>query len=222
MDGSVKLSTSGTPGSRLLPPLISNFKTLYPDTDFLIKTQKSVSVIESIKQNKFDLGIIVSSECKLNKPEFVEKILYKDRIVIGVSNDHPLALRKSISVNELSNMPLIVSVKNTVSRQAIDEFFHRYSIPFTIAYEIENMSMIKTMVEKNLGIAFFSSLEIRKEVESKWLHTVEIEDVPLYRYVNVIYHKDHELSPATKAFYNFIFNPDNQVDFLKNNQKGCS
>ena len=118
-------------------------------------------------------------------------------------------------------MPLIVSVKNTVSRQAMDKFFHQYSIPFKIAYEIENMSVIKTMVEKNLGIAFFSSLEIRKEVESKWLHPVEIEDVPLYRYVNVIYHKNHELSPATKAFYNFIFDSENQVGFLRNNQKNC-
>lgn len=222
MDGSVKISTSGTPGSRLLPPLISTFKDAYPDTNFSIKTQKSVAVIESIKQNHCDLGIIVNSECKLDKPELIEKILYKDRIVIGVSNEHPLALRNSISVNELSNMPLIVSVKNTVSRQAMDKFFHQYSIPFTIAYEIENMSMIKTMVEKNLGIAFFSSLEIRKEVESNWLHTVEIEDVPLYRYVNVIYHKNHELSPATKAFYNFIFDPDNQVNFLKNNKAECS
>jgi len=221
MDGSVKISTSGTPGSRLLPLLISNFKGVYPDTDFSIKTQKSISVIESIKQNHFDLGIIVSSECKLQKQELVENILYKDQIVIGVSNEHPLSLRKSISVNELSNMPLIVSSKNTVSRQAMDKFFHQYSIPFIIAYEIDNISMIKTMVENNLGIAFFSSLEIRKEVESKWLHTVEIEDVPLYRYINVIYHKNHELSPATKAFYEFIFNPDNQVGFLRNNQKGC-
>jgi DNA-binding transcriptional LysR family regulator len=222
MDGSVKIATSGTPGSRLLPGFISNFKKEYPDTGFTIKTQKSVSVIESIKQNHFDLGIIVSDECNLNKQELVDKNLYKDRIVIGVSNEHPLALRNSISVNELSNKPLIVSVKNTVSRQAMDKFFHQYSIPFTIAYEIENISVIKTMVEKNLGIAFFSTLEIRKAVESKWLHTIEIEDVPLYRYVKVIYHKNHELSPATKAFYNFIFNPENQNSFIRNSNTKCS
>lgn len=222
MNGSIKIATSGTPGSRLLPTIISDFKETYPETNFLIKTQKSVSVIDSIKQNHSDLGVIVSDECNLNKQELIDKNLYKDRIVIGVSNKHPLALRNSISVNELSNMPLIVSVKNTVSRQAMDKFFHQYSIPFKIAYEIENMSMIKTMVEKNLGIAFFSSLEIRKEVESNWLHTVEIEDVPLYRYVKIIYHKNHELSPATKAFYDFIFDPENQVGFLKNNKADCS
>jgi LysR family transcriptional regulator, transcriptional activator of the cysJI operon len=221
MNGTIKLCSSGTPGSRLLPSLISDFSKEYPDTTFSIKTQKSAAVIESIKQNQFDLGIIVSSQCKLDKQELVEKVLYKDEILIGVSNDHPLAMRKSIGVNELSNLPLIVSVKNTVSRQAMDSFFHKYSIPFKIAYEIENMSMIKTMVEKNLGIAFFSSLEIKKEVDSKWLHTVEIEDVPLYRYVNVIYHKNHELSPATKAFYDFIFDPEKQMSFLRLNEKDC-
>ena len=221
MDGSVKLTTSGTPGARLLPSLISGFKEDYPDIDFSIKTQKSISVIESIKQNQFDLGIIVCSECKLDRQELIEKNLYKDRIVIGVSNKHSLAGRKSIKVSELSNMPLIVSAKNTVSRQVMDNFFNKHSIPYSIAYEIENISMIKTMVEKNLGIAFFSSLEIQKEVESQWLHTVEIEDVPLYRYVNVIYHKNHELSPATKAFYNFIFDPNRRDAIVKNNMTKC-
>jgi DNA-binding transcriptional LysR family regulator len=119
-------------------------------------------------------------------------------------------------------MPLIVSLKNTVSRQALDKLFHQYSIPFKIAYEIENKSMIKTMVEKNLGIAFFSTLEIRKEVESNWMHTLEIEDDPFYRYIHVIYHKNHELSPAAKAFYNFIFDSEKQVEFLKENETNCT
>ncbi len=213
MDGSIKLTTSGTPGARLLPPIISSFKQKYPETDFSIKTQKSSSVIETIKHNHFDLGVIVCSECNTDRKELIEKVLYKDRVVIGVSNKHPLALQGSISVSKLSEMPLIVSVKNTVSRQAIDKFFHQYSRPFTIAYEIENMSMIKTMVENNLGIAFFNSLEIRKEVESKLIHTVEIEDIPLYRYVSVIYHRNHELSPSAKAFYEFMFTPLEKTEF---------
>ncbi len=218
MDGSIKLGTSVLPGARLLPTIISYFKNDFPDTTFSIKTQKSASVVESIKQNHFDLGLIVSSECKLNKQELIERVLYKDRIVIGVSNNHPLTIRKSITVNELSNMPLIVSLKNTVSRQALDRLFHQYSIPFKIAYEIESKSMIKTMVENNLGISFFSTLEIRKEVESHWMHTLEIEGDPLYRYTHVIYHKNHELSPTAKAFYNFMFDPEKQVEFLKDNE----
>lgn len=103
MDGSIKLGVSGLPGARLLPTIISHFKNDFPDTTFSIITQKSAAVVDSIKQNQFDIGLIVSSECKLNRQELVEKVLYKDRIVIGVSNQHPLAIRKSITVNELSN-----------------------------------------------------------------------------------------------------------------------
>lgn len=221
-DGSIKLGVSGLPGARLLPTIISYFKNDFPDTTFSIKAQKSAAVVDSIKQNHFDLGLIVSSECNLNRQELVDKVLYKDRIVIGVSNKHPLAKRKSVNVSELSSMPLIVSLKNTVSRQALDKLFHQYSIPFNIAYEIENKSMIKTMVEKNLGIAFFSTLEIRKEVESNWIHTLEIEDAPFYRYVHVIYHKNHELSPTAMAFYDFMFNPEKQKQFLRENEAECS
>ena len=114
MDGSIKLGVSGLPGARLLPTIISNFKNDFPDTTFSIKAQKSAAVMDSIKQNHFDLGLIVSSECNLNKQELVDKVLYKDRIVIGVSNKHPLAKRKSINVSELSSMPLIVSFSNLI------------------------------------------------------------------------------------------------------------
>ena len=77
------------------------------------------------------------------------------------------------------------------------------------------------MVEKNLGIAFFSTLEIKKEVESNWMHTLEIEDDPFYRYIHVIYHKNHELSPTAKAFYDFMFAPDKQMQFLRENETEC-
>lgn len=219
--GSVKLGASGLPGARLLPLMISNFQDIFPDVTFSIKNQQSAAVVESIKQNHIDLGLIVNTECKINKPELVERVLYKDKIVVGVSKKHPLSDRTSINVSELSNLPLIVSLKNTVSRKALDKLFYQYSIPFNIAYEIENKSMIKTMVEMNLGISLFSTLEVKKEVESDWLHTLEIEDIPFYRFIQVIYHKNHELSPSAKAFYDFIFDLVNREQILGNTETEC-
>ncbi len=219
--GYIKLGVSGLPGASLLPGIISNFKNRFPATTFYIKTQRSAAVVESIKQNNFDLGLIVGSDCKLNRPELVEKVLYKDRIVLGVSKKHPLGSRRSVKVEELTNLPLIVSLKNTVSRQALDKLFHEYSFQFNIAYEIDSKSMIKAMVEKNLGIGFFSTLEIRKEVESGLIHSLEIENTPIYRYIHVIYHKNHELSPSAKAFYSFIFNPLEQAEYLRDNESEC-
>ncbi len=214
-EGSVKLGVSVLPGTRMIPLILSQFKKLFPDITFSIDILKSATIIEALKQNKYDLGLIVSSDHSKKRPEFVENLIHRDKIVVGVSPDHPLAEKSSIKIKELSGLPLIVSLKNTVSRQALDKFLHQHSLPFTIAYEIESKSMMKTMVESNLGIAFFSTLEIQKEVELNWIHSLEIEDDSITRDIQAVYHKNHELSPSAKAFYDFMTNPDTQPLFTE-------
>jgi len=213
-EGFIKLGVSGLPGARLLPAMISTFNEQYRDVSFSIKEQKSAAIIDMLKQKQIDLGIIVNSEEVINVQGLEEKLLYKDKFVVGISYDHPLAKQKTINAKEIIKLPLIVSQKDTVSRQALDRISNQFSIPFNIAYEIENKSMAKTMVERNLGIAFFSTLEIKKEVESKLIHVLELEDVPFYRYIQVVYNESRVLSPAVRTFYDYIFDLDNQKEFI--------
>ena len=203
-EGSVKIGVSELPGARLIPSCLSEFLNTYPKVHVSITAKKSSEISELVKTNKVDIGIIGNSSPEISAGDFKGTTIYKDRIVAALSPDHPLAGKESLTVKELSNQPLIVSLKNTVSRQAIDKLFHRLNIPYKIAYEIENKSMIKTMIEKNLGISFFSFLEIEKESEYGCLKTLSISDYPFYRYIQIIYHKNKNLSPTQKAFYDFI------------------
>ncbi|MBB6482181.1 LysR family transcriptional regulator [Spirochaeta isovalerica] len=212
--GSIKLGVSGLPGARLLPAALSRFREIYPDIHISIREKKSAGVLDLLKLKKFDLGLIVSSEENINTSIIGAEVLYRDKYVVGVSYDNPLARKKSIGVKDLSQNPLIVSPKDTVTHQAIIDLYNRLSLPLNIEYEIENKSMMKTMVEKNLGIAFFSSLEIKKEVESQLICPLELEGIPFYSYIQLAYNKTKELNPASKAFHDFIFNIDEQDNFI--------
>ncbi len=203
-EGTVKLGVSELPGARLVPSCLSSFLRNYPNVKFSITTKTSSMIIKMIKTNKLDIGIIGSSTPNILQPEITGTIIYRDEIVAAVSTDHFFAKKKSITVKDLAGQPVIVSLRNTVSRQAIDRLFHRSGIPHTIAYELGNKAMIKAMVEKNLGIAFFSYLEIKKEAESGWIKTLPISDYPFYRYIQIISHKNKELSPSQKRFYDYL------------------
>lgn len=209
--GSIRLGTSNLPGARFVPDCLASFLKKHPLIQFSIDTTTTQNILNLIKQQKLELGIIGSSDEKLNKPELVCKTLFRDEVVLAVSREHPLAERESIKVHELANLPVIASLKNTVTRQAIDKFFHKFSVPCKIAYEISNKSMIKNMVEKNLGISFFSRLEIHREIEMNWLKMLIVEEAPVYRYILVVNHKNRDFSPSLQLFYDFLFdcwNPD--------------
>jgi len=203
-EGSVKLGVSELPGARLIPSCISVFLKQYPHVNFAITAKKSSVILDMIRNNKLDMGIVGSSYPEITKTDITGTTIYKDRIVVAISRDHPLAESDEIQVKDLSDIPVIVSLKNTVSRQAIDRLFNKLGIPYRIAYEIDNKEMIKTMVEKNMGIAFFSYLEIKKESESGWIKTLNISDYPFYRYILAVHHKNKELSPSQKAFHDFL------------------
>ncbi len=203
-EGSIKLGVSELPGARLIPSCLASFLNEYPNVRFAITTRKSSMIVKLIKTNKLDIGIIGSSTPEILHHEITGAVLYRDKIVAAMSMDHPFAKRKSITLKDLANQPIIVSLRNTVSRQAIDKLFKRSGIPYTIAYELGNKAMIKTMVEKNMGIAFFSYLEVKKEAESGWIKTLSISDYPFYRYIQIIYHNNKDLSSSQKRFYDYL------------------
>lgn len=203
-EGAIQLGVSELPAARLIPSRIASFLIKYPNVNFSITAKKSSVIINLIKANKLDMGIIGASTPELTTLDIEGTMIYKDEIVVAMSNHHPLADKDTISVSDLSNQPVIVSLKNTVSRQAIDKLFNRLNIPYKIAFEIDNKEMIKALVEKNLGIAFFSYLEIKNEAESGWIKTLPISDYPFYRYIHVIHHQNKQLSSSQKAFFDFL------------------
>jgi|SRR6056297_2206251 len=203
--GSIRLGTSNLPGARLVPNCLAAFLKKHPSVNFSIETTNTQNTLTMLKQQKIDLGIIGNSTETLNRPELLCKTLYRDEVVVAVSMEHPFANRNSVKVEELSGLPIIASLKNTVTRQAIDKFFHKFSIPCKIAYEISNKSMIKNMVEKNLGISFFSRLEINRETDMQWLKMLTVEEAPVYRYILAVHHKNKEFSPSLSLFYDFLF-----------------
>jgi len=203
-EGSVKLGVSELPGARLIPSCLSAFIKKYPHVDFAINAKKSSIIVELVKSKKLDLGVVGSSSSKISKPDIEGSVIYKDKIVVALSKEHPLAAKDEVAVHELMDQPIIVSLRNTVSRHAIDRLFRKSGITYKRAYEIGNKAMIKTMVEKNLGIAFFSYLDIKKESELGWIKTMIVSDYPFYRYVLAIRHRNKQLSESQKLFYNFL------------------
>ena len=214
-DGSIRLGVSNLPGARLVPSCLSKFLSVHPRVTFLITAENSQTILEMLRRNKLDLAIIGARDEDLKTPELVGRVLLRDEIVLAVSKSHPLAVRDSVNVADLSDLPIIVPLKNTVSRQAVDRLFRRHSVPHRIAYEIDNKAMIKSMVEHNLGVAFFSRLEVEKEAKSEWIKILSVQDAHLSRRIHVLHHRDKELSPSCTLFYEFLFRHENPERILR-------
>ena len=203
-EGQISIGTSSLPGAHIIPEYLSMYKLKYPDVTFNMTVSKAVRIREMVAKKKLDIGIIGSHDPERNDARLVEETIDKDEMVLAIPNSHPLAGREKISIWKLKNLELIVSFKNTLSRQALNKLFLKYDIPYIIKHELDDKAMRISMVQHGLGSAFFTYSEIRREVESKWISVLRIEEEELYRDIVLIRPKDSVMSPSVELFYNFL------------------
>jgi len=202
--GELSIGTSSLPGARLVPEYLSRFKKDHPEVTFNVIISKAADIREMVLKSKLDIGIIGSQDAGYKDERLEETIISKDEMVLAIPNSHPLANKGKVSIRELKNLELIVSFKNTLSRQALNSLFLKYDVPYVIKHEIEDKAMRISMVQNGLGCAFFTYSEIRREVKSKWFSILRIEEETLFRNIVLIHLKGTTLSPTAESFYNFL------------------
>ncbi|RKX87560.1 MAG: hypothetical protein DRP70_08165 [Spirochaetes bacterium] len=202
--GELSIGTSSLPGAHLVPEYLSRYKLQNPEVTFNVTISKAVDIREMVLKNKLDIGIIGSQDAEYKDIRLEEKIIDRDEMVLAIPNTHVLSGKEKVSIFDLNNLELIVSFKNTLSRQAINKLFLKYDVPYTIKHEINDKAMRIAMVQNGLGCAFFTYSEIKREVNSKWFSILRIEEETLYRNIVLIHLKEISMSPTVKSFCNFL------------------
>lgn len=101
--GSVTISASSIPGDYILPGLLVEFTERHPGVDVKVKVSDSQAALEDLSDKKADLAIVGTDR---SLPGFSSIPFMNDELVLVVGKQHPLATRKSVSIEELSGLKL--------------------------------------------------------------------------------------------------------------------
>ncbi len=202
--GKIRVGATSYTGIHFLPEIMAAFQHRYPDNHVLISLQYARRIQAMLLENEIDVGIIGSNQYRLLEESILEQELYHDRIVAVVGARHPWADREYIMTEDLAEQQMILPSKATLTRQYIERSASTKGIRLKLAYEMENISMIKRMVEHLLGITLMCSAEVRKETEAGWLRTLALRDLTIDRKVIMVFHRDKPLSSALNSFIDFL------------------
>jgi DNA-binding transcriptional LysR family regulator len=204
--GRINLGSSSFPGTHYLPPVLAAYLADNPEVSVSITVKNAKKIKEMVLKKELELGIIGSIDTLSHDADLEETVLLQDRIVLAMDHNHPLSRKDMVDVSDLEKLSIISAFKNTVSRQVIRKLYFKHGIELKICYEIENKSMIKTMVQNGLGCAFFASLEVEKEAKAGWLKILPIREEDLFRNILLIHLRDRKLSPAGDGLVRFLMN----------------
>lgn len=199
-EGTIDLGFLRTLGTELIPELIKGYKEEYSDrnVDFNLNTGVTEDLLSGLKSKKYDLVIC----SKLPKEPSIEFIpIAQQKLVLVVPVDHPLAIRRSITLSETLNYPQIIFSKRSGLRPIIDELFDATGGYPEVIYEIKEDQVVAGFVSKGFGIAVVPDMPILDTMNVKKL---EITNPNWQRIFYLAFLKGKYISPAAQTFKNYV------------------
>jgi DNA-binding transcriptional LysR family regulator len=195
----LSIGSSITIGIFILPLLIKQFKEYYPETELNIVIKDSVSIATMVVENKLDFGFIESN----NSLGLYQKMLtstpfFKDKLVLAVSIDNPLAVHDTISLKMLKGQQLILREKDSAGRNLIDKVLNSIDLNLPTIWESVSNSAIISMVSENLGTTILPNGVIGNHISNSRVKQITIGDVDFDRTYSIIHHKNKYLTHGAK------------------------
>ena len=180
----------------VLPKVFAKYHRMFPKIRINVYRNFTHKVIEKVEDGALDLGIVT---LPVKSPSLHVVPLFRDRILLMVGPSSPLRDRKSVTMEELAQQPLIIP-KTGSTRKLIEKNLRPYRENLNITMELTSLTMIKRFVAAGFGVSLISSTFARENVRRGDVHLLKIEGLDLWRELGLIYEKHRSLPRAASAF----------------------
>ncbi|UFU00134.1 LysR family transcriptional regulator [Radiobacillus kanasensis] len=193
--GMIRIGTFSSVASHWLPNIIRMFKKDYPKIDFELLLGDYTEIESWILNGRVDFGFVRLP----SKTELETMFLEKDRLLVVIPQNHPLADCEKFPINDLLNSPFMLLEKG--AKAEISEIFEMHHISPQVNFTTWDDYAIMSMVENGLGISILPEL-ILQRIPHK-IVAKELE-VPAFRNIGIATREQKSLSLASKRFLEYL------------------
>lgn len=154
--GHFVVATTHTQARYALPKIIKWFKTDYPKVHLALHQGGPREIVDMLLAGQADIGI--ATESLENEPELVTFPFYNWHHALIVPHGHPLLALPSVSLEALSEYPIITYHEGFTGRAHIDKAFADAGIVPDVVLSAIDADVIKTYVELDLGVGIVASM----------------------------------------------------------------
>lgn len=200
--GKLRLSVIST-AKYFAPEVLGRFWQLYPDIEVYLEINNKENILQRLRDNEDDLYILGHNppkELDIESIAFAANPLY-----FMASKKHPLAKRKkSISLKELAEQPLILREPGSGIRDVIETLFKSEGVKPNIRMVLSNNEAIKHALIGQLGISVLSLHTILLEGAKGPIALLNVDGFPVHRKWHLAYRQGKELSVVARSFIDFL------------------
>lgn len=209
-DWTVNIGIVPISGALLTSVLFKGFSAAYPQARYKIMELGTYAIMDAIDREEVDLGYVILRDgmedhygtCRVRKTEL--------KVLINIEN--PLAVKDSVSIEEIGRENLIYYPRHSWLRQKMDMEFQRCGIVPKIITEPVQMIALYSLVQNNVGISFAVG-----DVFQNMIRTEDIVSLPLtqpvYCETGFVWKKDKKLKRAARKCLDYVLEQAKTIQF---------
>ena len=194
--GTVRLGIFPTLGPYLLPHVVPRIRARFPRLELLLVEEKTEIVLRQLREGRLDAGVLA---LPIHDDQLHAEFLFEEPFVLAVPEDHVLARRKGLKLDDLSDQSLLLLEDGHCLRDQALEVCHLAGASEKTGFRATSLETLRQMVAANVGITLLPTLAVQPPVaQSDNVHLVPFRGDAPSRRIAMIWRKSSAMAAFLK------------------------
>ena len=206
ISGNIHLVTPDSICKEMIYAHFTDFHSKYPHINIKVTAADTAIMFEMLDRNEAD--VIITLDTHSYKKDYViaKEELLPMHFVCGTKSK--FAGKRHIKVKDIVGEPFVLTESAQGYRRVLDKHLATKSLYITPVLEIGRTDIITHLLKGSDMISYLPDFVTRSAVESGEICYLDVCDVDLEIWKQLIYHKNKWLSKSLKAFIRYISEND--------------
>lgn len=183
-----------------IPYLIDHFYTFQGNNNihFSFQVNMTNTLMEKLVDGSLDLVMAPLPEATNERVESIP--FFEQELFLVVYNDHPLANKKTVTIDDFNTEQFIMINKNTDLFMQTDALFKSNNLVPEIAFQVDECNSMAAFVGSQLGIAIMPKIP---SLSSYKVTAIPFDGINLTRTIYLHWNNRKKTSQALSSFLNY-------------------
>lgn len=200
-NGELRIAMAESLCSTFFPDILERYHKEYPNVDLSITTGGTDDIFYMLRHNEADM--VYTLDRRIYSPDLVTALEKEENVYFVASPSYSVA-GKAVTLEELTKYDFILTEKNMSYRKHLDELMASKSLQIRPFLELGSVEMIRTLVERGIGISFLPCYAVKDSIKNGTLVKIDVSENQIEVWRQLIYHKNKWVSPAMRAMIKLI------------------